>query len=293
MQPFDYIKPKSLEEASRFMAEHAADARLFQGGTDLLIRIEGKFLQPRYVVDIKGLGGMREIVYDDNGLTIGAAATMNQVADAPEVQQHYTILAESAATVGSYQLRNRATLGGNLCNASPAADAAPALLVLEAEAVIFGPRGRRTVSLAGFFTGPGKTVLGPGEILTAVHVPQPPSGCAGRYLKLGRTRIGDIAVIGVAVLGYPHPAHPSGIGWRIALGAVAPTPVRAPRAEAILAGAIDEAAVEAAALAAMETARPIDDIRASAAYRRAMVRALTRRGVNEILGVLGAASKEG
>ncbi|MCC7354855.1 MAG: FAD binding domain-containing protein, partial [Anaerolineae bacterium] len=231
---------------------------------------------------------MREIAYNENGLTIGAATTMNQVADSPEVQQHYTILAESAATVGSYQLRNRATLGGNLCNASPAADAAPALLALDAEAVIFGPRGQRIVPLTGFFTGPGKTVLGPGEILTAVHVPFPPRGCAGRYLKLGRTRIGDIAVIGVAVLGYPHGANPSGTAWRIALGAVAPTPLRAPRAEAILAAATDEAAVEMAALAAMETARPIDDIRASAAYRRAMVRALTRRGVNEILGVLGA-----
>jgi len=293
LQPFDYIKPKSLEEASRFLAVHAAEARLFQGGTDLLIRIEGKFIRPRYVVDVKNLDGMREIAYNENGLTIGAAATMNQVANSPEVQQHYTILAESAATVGSYQLRNRATLGGNLCNASPAADTAPALLVLEAEAIIFGPRGQRTVPLAEFFIGPGKTVLEPGEILTAVHVPLPPAGNAGRYLKLGRTRIGDIAVIGVAVFGYPQRANPSGTAWRLALGAVAPTPIRAPRAEAILAEATDEAAIEAAALAAMETARPIDDIRASAAYRRAMVRALTRRGVNEILSVLRTGDREG
>ena len=286
MQPFDYIKPKTLEEASRFLAEHPTEARLFQGGTDLLIRIEGKFIRPRYVVDVKGLDGMREIAYNENGLTIGAAATMNQVADAPEVQRRYPILAESAASVGSYQLRNRATLGGNLCNASPAADTAPALLVLEAEALIFGPRGRRTVPLTEFFLGPGKTVLEPGEILTAVHVPPPPPGSVGRYLKLGRTRIGDIAVVGVAVFGYPDPGRPSGTAWRIALGAVAPTPIRAPRAEAILSEATDEAAIEAAALAAMETARPIDDIRASAAYRRAMVRVLTRRGVNEVLGSL-------
>lgn len=284
LQPFDYVKPRSLEEASALLLQHNGQARPFAGCTDLLIRIERGFLHPDVVVDIKALPGMRELsVQADGHLRIGAAVTMNQVALSPEVQRGWPLLAEGCASVASYQLRNRATVGGNLCNASPAADSAPALLCYEAVAHIFGPAGQRSVPLQQFFLGPGKTVLERGELLTAITVPPPAPGAAGHFLKLGRTAVGDISVVSVAVLGWPDASTPSGTAWRIALGAVAPTPIRAPEAERLLGQDTSPAGIEAASRAAAAAARPIDDIRASAAYRTDMVRVLTRRGVERVL----------
>lgn len=287
MLPFDYVKPSTLREASDLLLQHDGNAQPFAGMTDVLIRIERGFLHPQIVVDVKGLPGMGDLSVAPNGdLHIGAAATMNEVALHPTVQSQWSLLSEACQSVASYQLRNRATVGGNLCNASPAADSAPALLCYEATAHIYGPGGRRQIPLTEFFLGPGKTALRRGELLTAVAVPPPARGAAGHFLKLGRTAVGDISLLSVAVLGWPDPATSSGTGWRIALGAVAPTPVRAPAAENLLAQDTSPAGLEAAAQAAATTARPIDDIRASAAYRTDMVRVLTRRGVEQVLQAL-------
>jgi len=181
---------------------------------------------------------------------------------------------------------NRATVGGNLCNASPAADSAPALICYGASAHIFGPDGHRKLPLEEFFLGPGKTALQRGELLTAVTVPFV-RGSAGHFLKLGRTAVGDISVMNVAVLGWPDSAAPSGTSWRIALGSVAPTVIRAPEAERLLSQDTSPAGLEAASQAAAAAARPIDDIRATAAYRTDMVRVLTRRGVERVLAEIG------
>lgn len=287
MLSFDYVKPSTLREASDLLLQHDGNAQPFAGMTDVLIRIERGFLHPQIVVDVKGLPGMGDLSVAPNGdLHIGAAATMNEVALHPTVQSQWSLLSEACQSVASYQLRNRATVGGNLCNASPAADSAPALLCYEATAHIYGPGGRRQIPLTEFFLGPGKTALRRGELLTAVAVPPPARGAAGHFLKLGRTAVGDISLLSVAVLGWPDPATSSGTGWRIALGAVAPTPVRAPAAENLLAQDTSPAGLEAAAQAAATTARPIDDIRASAAYRTDMVRVLTRRGVEQVLQAL-------
>jgi len=290
LQPFDYIIPKDHAEASALLAAGNGAVRPLQGGTDLLIRARGGFIRPKQVVDLKHLPGMREIGRTADGwLVIGAACTMNQVAGHPLVQPHYDLLVQACNSVASYQLRNRATIGGNICNASPAADTAPALYCLDAVAEVYGPTGRRRIPIADFFQGPGRTALRPGEFLTAIHLPPAPAGARGVFNKLGRTKVGDISIVSVAVW-IPLPNTQSLIpNIRIALGAVGPTPLRAPQAEAALAEDMSPAGIRRAARLAAEAARPIDDIRASAAYRRAMVEVLTRRGIEAVLQQLATA----
>ncbi len=293
MQPFDYIIPKDHAEASALLAAGGGVTRPLLGGTDLLIRARGGFVKPQRVVDLKPLPGMREINRSADGwLIIGAACTMNQVAAHPLVQEHYDLLAQACNAVASYQLRNRATIGGNCCNASPAADTAPALYCLDAVAEAYGPNGSRRIPIMQFFAGPGRTALQPGEFLTAIHLPPTPAGARGAFNKLGRTRLGDISTVSVAVWVDFALEEPKAIrntqyairNVRIALGAVGPTPLRAPEAEAALAADATPAGVRRAAELAAAAARPITDIRASADYRRAMVAVLTRRGIEAVLG---------
>ena len=284
---FDYVRPQTLQEAVEFLAAHNGEARPFMGGTDLFVRLrDGFYSETKYVVDLKNLPGMQEITFDPaTGLRMGAALNMNRMIAFPAVQEHYPILAEAARAVASYQLRTRATVAGNLCNASPASDTAPACLVLDARVVLFGSNGERRLPLNGFFTGPGRTQMQPGEIMTAIEIPPPPEGAAGRYLSLGRNAIGDLAIVGVAALGFPDGTAASGHSFRIALASVAPVPLRATAAEEILARApLTDDTIDAAANAAMDAATPISDVRASAEYRKLMVRNLTRRGLRAILG---------
>ena len=280
---FDYVRARTLDEVIQLLEEHGEAARLLMGGTDLFVRMRDGFIHPQIVADVKHLPGMRDILYDEQtGLTIGAAATMNEVACHPDVQSHYPLLAEAANSVASYQLRNRATMGGNLCNGSPAADTAPATLLLEGRIVLCGPSGEREVPADAFFLGPGATAIQAGELMTAIRFPIPPAGTAGRYLKLGRNKAGDLAIAGVAVLGFPDGTG-SGHSFRIGLASVAPVPLRAREAEQVLAASPPgEDTFALAAEKAMGAAMPIDDVRASAAYRKEMVRALTLRGLREV-----------
>jgi carbon-monoxide dehydrogenase medium subunit len=200
VQPFDYVVPRDHAEASAMLATGSSAARPYQGGTDLLIRIRGGFVQPEFLVDLKGLPGMREIRESADGwMVIGAACTMNEVAVNRLAQARYDLLVQACNSVASYQLRNRATVGGNCCNASPAADTAPALICLGAQAEVFGPTGVRRLPLEAFFTGPGKTALGSGEFLTSLHLPPSPLGAVGVFNKLGRTKIGYISIASVAI----------------------------------------------------------------------------------------------
>ncbi len=281
---FDYICPASLVEASRFLAEHPDQAAPVMGGTDLFVRMRDGALVRKYLVDVKQLEGTGQIHYDPaTGLTVGAAVSMNRVIASPEIRQCYPLLVEAARSVASYQLRTRATIAGNLCNASPAGDTTGACLVLDAVLRVHGVDGFRHEPLRGFFRGPGKTVLRPGDIVTAIWFPIPPEHHAARYIKLGRNARGDLAIVGVSALGYRDPEAPSGYRFRLALASVAPVPLVPEKAEAILAeGPLSEACVAAAAAAAMDAAAPIDDVRASARYRKAMVRNLTRKAVAEI-----------
>lgn len=280
---FEYVQARTPDEVVSLLAKHRETARLLMGGTDFFPGLRDGIYRPMVVVDVKQLPGMRKIGYDRQvGLTVGAAVTMNQLAAHPIVQSHYPLLAEAANSVASYQIRNRATLGGNLCNASPCADTAPATLVLEACFVLFGPDGERSVPAADFFLGPGQTAIQSGELMTAVRFPPAPPAAAARYHKLGRCRSGDLSLVGVAVLGFPDGAA-SGYTFRIGLGSVAPTPIRATEAEELLANnAPGEEAFVKAAVKAMAAARPISDVRGTAEYQKAMVRTLTLRGLRDV-----------
>lgn len=280
---FDYVQARTADEVAGLLTKHGEASRLLMGGTDLFPGLRDGLFHPKLVVDVKHLPGLSSIEYDEQeGLTVGAAVTMNQLATFPVVQSHYPLLAEAASTVASYQIRNRATLGGNLCNASPCADTAPAALVLEASFILFGPKGERSVSATEFFLGPGQTVIEPGEMMTAIRFPAAPAAAAARYHKLGRCRAGDLSLVGVAVLGFPC-STASGYEFRIGLGSVAPTPMRATAAEEFLtANPPDEKAFAQGAEIAMAAARPITDVRGTADYQKAMVRTLTLRGLRDV-----------
>jgi CO/xanthine dehydrogenase FAD-binding subunit len=283
---FDYVRASTVDEAIGLLQEYGPAARPLMGGTDLFPGLRDGLFHPRLVVDVKALPGMGDIVFDEvEGLTVGAAVTMNALAGHPQIQAHYPLLAEAAGTVASYQIRNRATLGGNLCNASPCADSSPATLVLDAEFLLCGPGGQRSVSAGGFFTGPGQTVLQPGELMTAIRFPPPLPRSAGCYLKLGRCKSGDLALVGVAILAFPDPVCSTAAGYmfRIGLGSVAPVPFRATGAEGVLATNLPgDAAFLLAAEKAAEAASPITDVRGSSTYQKAMVRTLTLRGLWDV-----------
>jgi CO/xanthine dehydrogenase FAD-binding subunit len=280
---FQYICPDTHEEVVALVGQHKEAAALLMGGTDLFPRLRDGSLRPKLVVDVKHLPGMRGISFDQGaGLTVGAAVTLNALAQHKDVLAHYPPLAESANAVASYQVRNRATLGGNLCNASPCADTSPATLVLEARFVLFGQRGERSVPAGEFFLGPGLTSMEPGEFMIAVRFPRPPARMRGRYLKLGRTKGGDLSLVGVAVLGFEDSVT-SGTRFRIALGSVAPVPLRALEAEQVLLShALEERTFALASKKAMELASPISDVRGGAAYQKAMVGSLVLRALRDV-----------
>lgn len=278
---FDYIRPASLQEASRFLTDHPSEAMLLLGGTDLFVRLRDGAGHPRYVVDVKNLDGAGELHFDPAaGLTIGAAVNMNRLIASPAVKEHYPLLAEACRSVASYQLRTRATVVGNICNASPAGDTIGACLAYDGELLVYSQEGFRREPLAGFFRGPGKTSLCPGDIVTALHLPLPPQGAAGRYLKLGRNQLSDLSIVGVSVLGWPAANAASGYRFRIALASVAPVPLVPSQAEALLSEEeITPALLQRAAKLAQAACSPIDDVRGSARYRSAMVRSLTEKAL--------------
>jgi CO/xanthine dehydrogenase FAD-binding subunit len=235
-------------------------------------------------VDVKKLEGMNDLRFDAHaGLTVGAAVNMNQVAASPDVQAHYPLLAEACRSVASYQLRTRATIVGNICNASPAGDTIGACLLFDGVLQIQGVNGPRQEALKSFFLGPGKTTLKPGDIVTAIQFPIPPKGCAGRYLKLGRNQLSDLSIVGVTALGYPDAACPSGYRFRLALASVAPVPFVPVEVETYLANTpITAEAIQEAARLASEACTPIDDVRSSARYRKQMVGKLSARALNSV-----------
>jgi len=238
----------------------------------------------KYLVNVKGLDGINELHFDPkNGLLIGAAAPLNKVVAHPDVIRCYPLLVDAAQQVASYQIRNRATLGGNLCNASPAGDTIGACLVYGGKLNVFNLKGNRVEPLNSFFKGPGKTVLEPGDIVTSITFPLPPQNHAGTYIKLGRNKIGDLAIVGVTALGYPNSDVKSGYVFKIALASVAPVPFVPHRAEEILAEQpVNEKVISEAAQIVMDSCAPIDDVRSSALYRKFMIRNLTRQALTEV-----------
>jgi CO/xanthine dehydrogenase FAD-binding subunit len=274
---FDLAVPESVDDCLKVLAGNPAGAKLVAGGTDLLPQMKNGLLKPAWVVDLSGVAELRTLAASDGSeLRIGAAVTARELELHPRVRARYASIAESGALVGSVQVRNLATVGGNLCNAAPSADMAPPLIALDAVAVIAGPKGRRRVPLAEFFTGVRRTVLGPDELLVELLVADPGPRSGGNYLRHTPRRELDIAVVGVA--SQLTLADGKCTKARIALAAVAPTPVRAPAAERALEGqTVTPDLIERAAGLAVEVARPIDDQRGSIEFRRHLVRVLTRR----------------
>jgi len=282
MKPFDYYAPTSLNEALGLLAEQGRRARALAGGTDLLLKMRAGRLAPGCLINIKRLPELRGLSYDETqGLRLGALTTVAEIMASPDVCSRYPALAHAAATMASVQIRNLATVGGNLCNAAPSADLAPPLIALGAQVHIAGPRGERSVALEEFLLGPGQTALADDELLVALTLPPPERGLTAVYLKHTPREAMDIAIVGVATAVTLNDGVC--ISARIVLGAVAPTPLVAREAgEALIGRPLEEKHIAEAARLAVQAARPIDDVRASAWYRREMVRVLVQRALGEV-----------
>ena len=278
MKAFDYVRPTSLEQACAALADPSGSAVALAGGTDVLVQMRASGLRPSTVVSLRDVPGLSFIRADeDGGVTIGAVTPLGEIEHSPVLKERFAAVAQAAAWVGSAQVRNRATVGGNLCNAAPSADTAPILLALGAEAVLTDGCDERVLRLEDFFTGPGQTVLRRGELLKEVRVPPVPGRSFATYLKTFRSAM-DCCTVGVGLFAAFEDGSPVVKDVRLALGAVAPTPMRARGAEALLAGSrLDEATIAAASAKAVEEAQPIDDIRASAAYREVLIEVMSRR----------------
>ncbi len=270
----DYLAPTTVDEAIALKA--MPGTAWLMGGTDLLPQMRAGRKAPERLVDLKRIPGLHEIrECADGGLSIGAAVPLADIETHPGVLDRFPLLAECAKTVGAWPLRQRATLAGNLCNASPAADTAVALLAFDAEVRVVSTAGRRSIPLREFFLGPGQSALLADELVTDVVLPGISAGFRGSYLRLSRRKGMDLATVGVLV-GKTNGTLPA--RWRVALAAVAPTPLRLRVVEELLEAKGVAAAAEAAE-AARVACRPITDLRGSAEYRREMVGVLVRRGV--------------
>ncbi len=273
----DYLAPSSVEDAVAVRASSPSSAYLL-GGTDLLPQMRSGRKSPETLIDLKRIAELHEIRENaDGGLSIGAAVPLADVETHPLVLARYPLLAECARTVGAWPLRQRATLAGNVCNASPAADTAVALLALDAVVNVASTSGRLAMAISELFLGPGQTALMPGDLVTQIVLPGAAAGFRGSYQRLSRRKGMDLATVGVLV-GKRDGASAS---WRVALAAVAPIPLRVRAAEELLEAKGAAAAREAAELA-VAACRPITDLRGSAEYRREMVGVLVRRGVESL-----------
>ena len=283
MKPFEYLEPATLDEAIALLQR--CKGTPYAGGTDLLVQMKEHLRQPSHLIDIKKIAGLDGLTYDErDGLRIGALTTTRTVETSELVRQHFASLCQAVTHFASIQVRHRATVVGNVCRASPSADSLPPLIADGATLALRGPGGTRIVAVEDFCTGPGKTVLAADELVTHILVPPPPPHTGKAYLKLGRRVEMELATVGVAVTLTLQGSTCREV--RIALAAVAPTPIRARRAEALLRGqAINADVIAAAAQKASDEARPIGDVRGSADYRREMVAVLARRALEQALEV--------
>ncbi len=282
MKPFDYIRPGNMEDAIAALQAND-EPYLLAGGTDLLIGMKTNAVKPKCLIDLKGIPDIDCIEYD-NGFKLGALTTVRDVEVSPLIREKIPALSEAAATLGSIQIRNRATIGGNLCHGSPAADMAVILLAMNCELQIATGNGAKTMGLDQFFTGPNSTVLNRNEVLAQIIIPKEIEQFKGIYLKHGPRKAMDIGIVNIAILLDADVSSGFCNQIMIALGAVAPRPIRAKKAEALLnANRLTSELIQEAAEAASDEARPISDFRASAGYRRDLVKNLVAKGIDQIL----------
>lgn len=278
MPDFDYVKPDTLDKAFSLLQEHET-AVLLAGGTDLLLGLKHDQIRPSYVIDLKGIPRV-DSFERGTAWRFGALTKVRDLEVSPVLREKLPVLSQAAGWLGSVQIRNKATIGGNLCNASPAGDLATMFLALEAQLKVYTANGEKNLAITDFFVGPNRTALGRGEILGEIIVPLEMELYQGAYTKFGQRKAMEIGLVNAAVLlkqeTDPGVCH----DIKISLGAVAPTPIRALQAEAILKGQrlTAELIDQAADVAAQET-KPISDFRASADYRRELVRTLVARNI--------------
>lgn len=281
MHAINYEAPTTVDQAVKLLASHGEKARTLCGGTDLIIQLRAGVRRPEFVVDLKKIDDLCRISFSmQHGLKLGAAVPAIEVYEHADMRRYYPGLTEAAHLIGSLQIQSRASVGGNLCNGSPAADTIPALIAVGAKCRVAGPKGERVIAAEDFCTGPSRTVLQPDEILVEFQIPTPARHASDAYLRFIPRNEMDIAVVGVGVALTLDLADDRCIEARIALGAVGPTPIFAKEAGAALIGKkLDAASIEKAAQAAIAASSPIDDMRGTAEFRRHIVGVLTRRTI--------------
>jgi len=271
---FEYRKPKTLPQAIAILSRHGKHASVLAGGTDLLVWLKEGLASPAALVDVKGIRELHKLELKAGALLVGACVTFTELLESATVRKKLPLLWECSHTVASVGVRNRATLVGNICSAVPCLDGAPALLNYEAVVLVRGPKGRRQVSMADWFTGPHKTALRNGELVLGVKIPLPKKKCGACYVKLGRYSGEDLAQVGVGILAL------TGGEYRVAFCAVGPVPARARKIERLLHGKqLTDALVREAQDLIPEEIQPITDIRASKEYRMHMAKVMLERGL--------------
>ena len=282
MQDFGYIAAKTVSEAVALLDEKGQTARILSGGTDLIVQVREARRDVDWMIDIKSIPEVNVLDYNaDTGLTLGAAVPCYQIYAVDEICDAYPGLIDATKIIGGTAIQGRAGVGGNLCNASPAADGTPPLIVLNATCVIAGPNGERELPVAQFCTAPGQTALEKGEMLVSLKIPAPESNSNSYYLRFIPRNEMDIAVVGAGASVTLDDAKQKIVSAQIALAAVAPTPLFAEEASRLLAGReVSDTAIDEAAQAAQAIARPISDMRGTAEQRTHLVGVLTRRALN-------------
>lgn len=281
---FDYSEPKQLSEAVSVLAGRESDAALLAGGTDLLIMVRAGVIKPKLIVNLKQISGLTGISAENGSVRLGALTSIRSIETSALIRERLPALGEAAGCLGSLQIRHLATIGGNLCRAAPCAETAPPLIAYDAQMRLVGPDGERSIRAGEFFIAPGETSLAQGEVLTEVYVPKSPPRSGAAYLRHSVRPVMDLAVVNVAVFVALDGSRQSITDSRIVLGSVAPTPIRARRAEQALNGQpLLETTLDQAAELAAEESQPITDVRSTEEYRRSMVRLFTRRTLDKAI----------
>jgi aerobic carbon-monoxide dehydrogenase medium subunit len=274
----EYLRPETTHEAIDLCQQYGGKARYIAGGTDIIVKIKDRRIRPNYLISLRSIPGLEHIRYEEGELRIGALATHRELELSPVLRKHFPILTDAVENIGSVQIRNVATLGGNIVNAVPSADGATPLIALGTKVRLLGPKGERKMALEDIFIGPGQTLLDPGEILCEFIIPKHPPRTGGAYWKHMRRAAMELPILGISVLVSLAEDMQTCVEAKIGLGVMAPTPMRAKKAEALLKEKkLSDDILEKAGKVAASESKPRDTFRGEAWYRREMVEVLIPR----------------
>jgi carbon-monoxide dehydrogenase medium subunit len=287
MKPFEYLEPVTLREALTIKDQCGAEGKVLAGGTDLIVQLKQKLIEPRYVINLKKIDELDYAASNGKGLDIGPLMTLSSIGSSEIIRGGFCMVSEASRAIGTPQVRNIGTIGGNICHGSPSADLSPALMALRAELKVKSVNGERILPIEKFFIGPYETCLAPNELVVGIHIPSPPTHSAGTYLWLPKCTSVDETLVGCAVWVSLEAVTGQIEDVKIGLGAVAPTPMRAVKTENFLRGkGITENLFEKAGEIASAESKPIARFGFSDAYRKEMVRILVIRGLKKVIEIL-------